>query len=119
MRRGRGLRDAIWWMLRILNLSLLFLIASAVGLVLGTYSGIAELIPNARDLGDIRPGQASRVLSAEGELLATVATEHRQFVQLEQIPQALQHGAGLTRGRSCGRRCTTSLRSGRARAGAR
>jgi penicillin-binding protein 1A len=90
MRRGRGLRDIIWWVLRTLNLVLLFSIAILSGLALGTYSGIAELIPRARELGDIRPGQQSRVLSADGQLLYTVATEHREFVQLEQIPKALQ-----------------------------
>jgi len=90
MRRGRGLRDIIWWVLRTLNLVLLFSIAILSGLALGTYSGIAQLIPRARELGDIRPGQQSRVLSSDGQLLYTVATEHREFVQLEQIPQALQ-----------------------------
>ena len=90
MRRGRGLRDIIWWVLRTLNLGLLFSIAILSGLALGTYSGIAQLIPRARELGDIRPGQQSRVFSSDGQLLYTVATEHREFVQLEQIPQALQ-----------------------------
>jgi len=83
-------RTIIWWVLRLLNLLLLFLIAASIGLLLGTYSGISELIPNVRQLGDIRPGTASRVLSAEGEVLATVSTEHRQFVELEQIPKPLQ-----------------------------
>jgi len=99
MRRTRSLSDIIWWMLRITNLSLLVVIAGSVGLLLGTYSGIAEIIPNARDLGDIRPGQASRVLSAEGELLGQVATEHRQFVQLEHIPEALHDAAIATEDR--------------------
>lgn len=90
MRRRWRFRDVLWWMLRLTNLSLLFLIAGTAGLLLGTYSGIAEMIPNARELGDIRPGQASRVLSADGELLAQVAYEHREFVQLERIPEDLQ-----------------------------
>jgi penicillin-binding protein 1A len=90
MKRSWSFRDTAWWVLRLLNLSLLFFTAAVSGLVLGTYSGIAELIPKARDLGDIRPGVGSRVLSAEGELLATVATENRQFVALEKIPKPLQ-----------------------------
>ncbi|HUU54772.1 MAG TPA: penicillin-binding protein 1A [Armatimonadota bacterium] len=99
MRHRRSLRDIIWWMLRVTNLMLLVVIAGSIGLLLGTYSGIAEIIPNARDLGDIRPGQASRVLSAEGELLGQVATEHRQFVQLEDIPKALHDAAIATEDR--------------------
>src|SRR4030042_209658 len=99
MRRTRSLSDIIGWMLRITNLSLLVVIAGSVGLLLGTYSGIAEILPTARDLGDIRPGQASRVLSAEGELLGQVATEHRQFVQLEHIPKALHNAAIATEDR--------------------
>ncbi len=89
MRRQRSVKNTIWWVLRITNLSLLFLIAGTAGLLLGTYSGIAKIIPNARDLGGIRPGQSSRVLSSDGELLAQVATEHRQFALLEEIPEAL------------------------------
>ncbi len=96
MRSRKSLRDLVYWALRLTNLSLLFLIAGGMGLLLGTYSGIAEIIPNARDLGDIRPGQASRVLSAEGQLLGQVATEHRQFVSLETIPKALQDAAVAT-----------------------
>jgi len=99
MRRTRSFNDMIWWLLRITNLSLLVVIAASIGLLFGTYSGIAEIIPNARDLGDIRPGQASRVLSAEGELLGQVATEHRQFVQLEDIPKALHDAAIATEDR--------------------
>ncbi len=83
-------RNAIWWVLRILNLSLLFGLAAGTGLLLGTYSSISEVIPNVRDLGDIRPGSASRVLSAEGEVLASLTTEHRQYVDLDQIPTHLQ-----------------------------
>ncbi|MBN1461562.1 MAG: PBP1A family penicillin-binding protein [Armatimonadetes bacterium] len=89
MRRRTTFRDVIWWALRLTNLALLFLIAGGVGLLLGTYSGIAEIIPKARDLGNIRPGQASRVMSADGELLGQVATELRDFVQLEDVPEAL------------------------------
>ena len=99
MRRDFSIGNIIWWTLRILNLTLLFCIAAVGGLLLGTYSGIAEVIPNARDLGEIRPGQASRVLSAEGELLATVATENREFVSLERIPEALQQAAVATEDR--------------------
>jgi len=94
-----SLRDIVWLALRLTNLSLLVFIAAAAGLLLGTYSGIAEIIPRARDLGDIRPGQASRVLSAEGELLGQITTERRQFVQLEQIPQALQDAVIATEDR--------------------
>ncbi len=89
-RRSRtSLSDIVWLGLRLTNLSLLVFIAGMAGLLLGTYSGIAQIIPNARDLGDIRPGQASRVLSAEGELLGQVTTEHREFVDLEKIPKWL------------------------------
>jgi 1A family penicillin-binding protein len=89
MRRRPNLRHVVWWILRIINLSLLVTIAGTAGLLLGTYAGIAQIIPNARDLAGIRPGQSSRVLSSDGKLLGQIATEHRQFVQLETIPEAL------------------------------
>ena len=99
MRQGRHLRDVIWWALRITNLTAMFVIAVCLGLVLGTYSGIAKIVPRARDLGGITPGSGSRVLSAEGELLGVVATENREFVPLEQIPKALQEAAVATEDR--------------------
>jgi len=84
------LRSFIWWMLRIVNLSLLFAIAGGIGLLLGTYSAVSKIIPQARDVGDIRPGRGCRVLSSEGDLLATVATENREFLPLERMPKQLQ-----------------------------
>jgi len=100
MRPRASFRDIIWLALRLTNIGLLVFIATTTGLLLGTYSGIAEIIPNARDLGDIRPGQASRVLSAEGELLGQVSTEQRQFVELEKIPEALQEAVIATEDRA-------------------
>jgi penicillin-binding protein 1A len=99
MKPRASLRGIVWLALRLTNLSLLVFIAGTAGLLLGTYSGIAEIIPNARQLGDIRPGQASRVLSAEGELLGQLTTEQREFVQLEKIPKALQDAAVATEDR--------------------
>ena len=103
MARHRGtrasFRDIVWLALRLTNISLLVFIAGIAGLLLGTYSGVAEIIPNARDLGDIRPGQASRVLSAEGEVLGQVTTEQREFVQLEKIPEALREAVVATEDR--------------------
>ena len=96
MRRARDIRDITWLALRLLNLTLLVVIAGTTGLVLGTYSGIAEMIPRARDLGDIQQGLSSQVFSADGELLATMATENRQFVPLEKIPESLQLAAIAT-----------------------
>ena len=90
MKQRPSAHSILWWTLRVLNLSLLFLIAAGAGLLLGTYSAVARIIPRARDLGDIRPGSGCRVLSSEGELIATVATENREFVPLEQIPKPLR-----------------------------
>jgi penicillin-binding protein 1A len=90
MNPDNRLRSFIWWVLRIVNLSLLFAIAGGAGLLLGTYSAVSKIIPQARDVGDIRPGRGCRVLSSEGELLATVATENREFLPLERIPKRLQ-----------------------------
>ncbi len=90
MRPRVGLRDVIWWALRFANLGLLVAVAGGLGVLLGTYTGIAKVIPRAQQLGDIRPGLGSRVFSAEGELLGTVFTENRQFVPLEDIPRELQ-----------------------------
>jgi penicillin-binding protein 1A len=87
------LRNLVWWALRLLNLSLLFMIAGGTGLLWGTYSAVSKVIPQARDLGDIRPGRGCRILSAEGELLAAISTENREFLPLERIPKRLQDAA--------------------------
>ncbi len=94
------LRGVIWWTLRIINLSAMFFIALGLGLMLGTYSGIAKIVPRARDLGEIRPGSGSRVFSADGELLGVVAAENRRFVSLEKMPKALCDAAVATEDRN-------------------
>jgi penicillin-binding protein 1A len=99
MRPASRLREIIWWVLRVTNLSLMFVIALMIGVLLGTYTGIARMVPNARALVGAAPGNGSRVLSAEGELLATVTTENRQFVPLEKIPLAMQNAVVATEDR--------------------
>ena len=99
MRERRSIRRIVWWVLRLLNLSLIFCVAAIGGVVVGTYTGIAKVIPRARELGDIRPGLASKVLSAEGAVLATVSTQNREFVPLEEIPQQLHDAVVATEDR--------------------
>jgi penicillin-binding protein 1A len=99
MKPRRGLREIVWWVLRATNLSLMFMIALTIGVVLGTYTGIARMVPNARTLVGVTPGNGSRVLSAEGELLATVTTENRQFVPLDRIPLPMQNAVVATEDR--------------------
>jgi 1A family penicillin-binding protein len=94
-RRSRwdSLHNAVWWVLRAVNLMLLLVLAGGVGVAVGSYTGMARVIPNVRDLGDVRPGAGSRILSADGELLATLSIENRQFVSIDRIPKAAQQAA--------------------------
>jgi penicillin-binding protein 1A len=86
-------RDLLWLALRTINLSLLVLLFGTTGVLLGSYAGIAKVVPDVRALGEIQPGSGSRIISADGEVLATLAAENRQYVSLDRIPKHLQEAA--------------------------
>ena len=93
------LRNVIWLALRAANLSLLFFIFGTFGVVWGSYTGIAKVVPDVRELGNVQPGSGSRILSADGEVLAALAAENRQYVALDRIPKRLQEAVIATEDR--------------------
>ncbi len=93
------MRSFLWWVLRLTNLSLLFLIAGVGGVLLGSYSGIAKVVPKLNDAPAIQPGSGTRIVSADGVTLATLTTENRQYVSLDKIPTKLQEAVLATEDR--------------------
>lgn len=93
------MQSFVWWVLRVTNLALLFSIAGIGGVLLGSYSGIAQVVPKISDLTAVQPGSGSRIISADGVVLATVATENRQYVPLDRIPAKLQEAVVATEDR--------------------
>jgi len=93
------LRNVLWLALRAVNLSLLFFIFGTLGVVWGSYTGIAKVVPDVRELGNVQPGSGSRILSADGEVLAVLAAENRQYVTLDRIPKRLQEAVIATEDR--------------------
>ena len=94
-----ALNDFLWWVLRLTNLGLLFMIAGFAGLLLGSYSGIAQVVPKIGDLTSVQPGTGSRFVSSDGQVLATIAVENRQPVTLDRIPTKLQQAVIATEDR--------------------
>lgn len=59
--------------------------------MLGAYSSIAPLVPRLRNLAELRISEGTKVFSADGELLATVSEENREFLPIEEIPVNLKN----------------------------
>jgi penicillin-binding protein 1A len=81
-----------WRALRLVNLVVLVFAAAASGTVLGMYSSISDVIPRMRELVDLRPKGPTRLLAADGQLLARVSWEDRDFAPITEIPRDLQEG---------------------------
>lgn len=92
-------RNLLWLLLRATNLTLLFFIFGTFGVLLGSYTGIAKVVPDVSDLPSAQPGSGSRIISADGEVLAVLAAENRQPVTLDQVPKQLQEAVIATEDR--------------------
>jgi len=79
-----------WRLLWIMNWAVLISFFGGLGVILGTYSSIAPMVPQLRDIAEIRITEGTRIVSAEGELLGRVVEENREFLPLEKIPQDIQ-----------------------------
>jgi penicillin-binding protein 1A len=79
-----------WRLLWIANWAVLISFFGGLGVILGTYSSIAPMVPQLRDIAEIRITEGTRIVSAEGELLGRVVEENREFLPLEKIPQDIQ-----------------------------
>jgi len=87
---GQRWKGLAWRLLWVLNWGLLCLFSGFVGIVLGTYSSIAPMVPYLRDLAEVRINEGTKILSADGEMLARVAEENREFLPLEEVPEELK-----------------------------
>lgn len=83
-------RSVIWRTIWLTNWTILILFFGAVGTLAGTYYSIAPKVPLLRSISEVRGGEGTRILSSDGVLLGRVATENREFVSLEQIPEELK-----------------------------
>ena len=79
-----------WRLIRFGIGATLVLAAALGGVAWGTYVSIASVLPRPDQLDLITPNEGTRVISADGLVLARVAEEYREVVPLEQIPKALQ-----------------------------
>ena len=57
--------------------------------LMGLYAAYTSGLPDPASLEDFRLDEGSRVLSADGEELASFAAERREVVRLDQIPEVL------------------------------
>jgi penicillin-binding protein 1A len=88
-RKKNGLRRHIF-----AAIQLVFLTAFAVGLVFVSVTiwNLSSILPKGDgDIADLNPAESTKILSADGQTLATVfMDENREYVPLNKIPKLLQ-----------------------------
>jgi len=70
----------------VVALALLFLSFLGVGAFLGAYERIRSTLPSIARLEDWQPSLITKVYSRDGEVIAEFASERREIVPLERIP---------------------------------
>lgn len=76
---------------RSLGLVALFVGVAAAGTATGVLFAFAGDLPAIEALDDYSPGVITRVLGRDGSVVGEFATERRQVVTYEQIPEVLRH----------------------------
>jgi len=73
-----------------LRLSVILAMVTGIGVVAGTVASIAPGLPDTEGLESWVPNQTTRIYSADGELLAQLYVENREFVPITEIPLYMQ-----------------------------
>lgn len=74
-----------------IRITAILLAVTVVGIIAGTVASIAPGLPDTEGLDSWVPNQTTRILSSDGELLAQLYTENREFVPVTEVPESLQH----------------------------
>ena len=69
----------------------LFLAAAFFGTATGVLFAFVDDLPEISALDDYSPGVITRVLARDGSVVGEFATERRQLVTFEEIPEVLRH----------------------------
>lgn len=76
---------------RSLGIVALFVAVAAAGTLSGMLFAFAGDLPEIEALDDYSPGVITRVIGRDGSVVGEFATERREIVTYEEIPQVLQH----------------------------
>lgn len=77
--------------LKIVILSLLFLMACGLGGIYGLYTAIRENLPSISTLEEFEPNIITSIYSEEGEVIGEFAIEKRVEIPYEEIPEILKN----------------------------
>src|SRR6188768_1779165 len=86
-RRGRLASRLV----RSFGLIALFLAAALFGTASGVMFAFIGDLPEIQALDDYAPSTISRVLARDGSVVGEYATERRQVISYDQIPEVLRH----------------------------
>jgi penicillin-binding protein 1A len=78
-------------LLVVFQVGLAVLLATALGVGLGGYWAVARTLPADPNLDEFIPTLATKILTWDGQALATIYVEDRDFTPLLEIPKNLQH----------------------------
>ena len=80
-------------LIRAANICLVLVVIAAAGVGAGIFTTISQVLPSSEEIATLRPSEGTKVVSAEGKLIARVFEENREFVPITQIPRNLQLAA--------------------------
>lgn len=75
----------------VIQMIVLLSIITGLGVVGYTFYSVSKIIPTETDIADYKPTQATKIYSMDGEMLANIYQENREFVSITVIPKDLQN----------------------------
>ena len=92
---GRGRRNTFRRRVRIFfvytQILMLLILAVVLGVVGGTFISVSKMLPDKVDIANYKPAEITKIISSDGVILATIAEENRELVQITDIPRDLQN----------------------------
>jgi penicillin-binding protein 1A len=83
----RRLKKVILWA----EILFILVLGAGVGIVGGAFYQIRKILPPEDEIDKFKPTQGTQIVSADGHLLARIALENRQPVELKKIPKEMQN----------------------------
>jgi penicillin-binding protein 1A len=83
----RRLKKVILWA----EILFILVLGAGVGIVGGAFYQIRKILPPEDEIDKFKPTQGTKILTSDGHLLARIALENRQPVDLKQIPKEMQN----------------------------
>lgn len=90
-RRRRRRRNRFQQFLLVCQIVILLFVVIGLTVVGAAFIGASKLLPVDSGVADYQPTEATKILSSDGVVLASIYEENREFIPITSIPQNLQN----------------------------